>query len=305
MSHGVRHEAVMSDLVCELFMPLQRGTLIDATFGGGGHSLRLRQVIGPEVRIMGIDRDPSVAERAAGLGFDFIPGNFADLDRLLDEAGIGTVSGVLFDFGVSSDQLDEPQRGFSYRRPGPLDMRMDPRSAMAAHEVVNTWEEERLARAISWFGEDPAAHRIARAIVANRPLRDTVELAGVIAAATPAALRRRRHPARRTFQAIRMVVNRELEAVGDGLEAALGRLEGGGRLVAISYHSLEDRLVKRRLARGVSPCACPPRMPVCGCGAKAELRLLRRGAERPGPAEVERNRRARSARLRAVEKLAS
>ena len=254
---------------------------------------------------MGIDRDPAVAERAARLGFDFVPGNFADLDRLLDRGGVQALSGVLFDFGLSSDQLDDAERGFSYRRSGPLDMRMDRRSAIRAHEVVNDWEEERLVRAIAEFGEEPAARRIARAIVANRPLHDTLALAEVIAAASPAALRRRGHPARRSFQAIRIAVNQELEAVRAGLDAALRRLAPGGRCVAISYHSLEDRLVKRRFARGVSPCVCPPRLPVCGCGRRAELQTLARRAERPGAREVERNRRARSARLRAVEKLAS
>ncbi len=305
MSHGVKHEPVMADLVCEFFKPIQRGTLVDATFGGGGHSLRLRQVIEPEVTIMGIDRDPAAAKRAAALGLPLSCGNFAEMDLLLDQAGVGHLSGVLFDFGLSSDQLDDPTRGFSYHRLGPLDMRMDPASATSAYEVVNTWEESRLARAIAELGEDPSAHRIARAIVANRPLPDTLSLAEVIAEATPAALRRQGHPARRTFQAIRMAVNRELEALEVGLETAIRRLVGGGRCVTISYHSLEDRLVKQRFARGFSPCVCPPRLPVCGCGRSPELRPLMRGAQRPSPGEVERNRRARSARLRAVEKIAS
>lgn len=305
MSHSVRHEPVMADLVCELFKPLREGTLIDATFGGGGHSLRLRQMIGPKVRIMGIDRDPEVAERATALGFEFILGNFADLDRLLNQAGVGALNGVLFDFGLSSDQLDQSERGFSYHRRGPLDMRMDPRSAVLAAEVVNTWDERRLARAIRRFGEDPSAGRIARAIAANRPLHDTLALAEVIAGATPAALRRKGHPARRTFQAIRVVVNQELESLGAGLEAAVRRLDWRGRCVAISYHSLEDRLVKQRFAAGVSACVCPPDLPVCGCGRAPEFKLLVRGAVRPDAQEIERNRRARSARLRAVEKLAS
>ena len=295
----------MADLVCELFKPLPGGTLIDATFGGGGHSQRLRQVMGPNVRIMGIDRDPAVAERAATLGFDFISGNFADLDILVDQAGLAPINGVLFDFGLSSDQLDEPERGFSYHRRGPLDMRMDPRSARLAAEVVNTWEERRLAGTIREFGEDPSAGRIARAIVANRPLHDTVTLAEVVAEAVPAALRRKGHPARRTFQAIRMAVNQELEAVSSGLEAALRLLDRQGRCVAISYHSLEDRLVKRRFAEGLRACACPPDLPVCGCGRTPELRALVKGAARPDRQETARNRRARSARLRAVEKLAS
>lgn len=305
MNHGSRHEPVMADLVCELFEPIQEGTLVDATFGGGGHSLRLRQVIAPHIRIMGIDRDPVVGERAAALGFDFIPGNFADLDSLLSAAGVDHITGVLFDFGLSSDQLDHAERGFSYHRRGPLDMRMDPGSAMTADQVVNTWDEPSLARVISDYGEEPSSRRIARAIVANRPLADTLALAQVVAEAVPAALRRRRHPARRTFQAIRMAVNDELRGVRAGLEAALRELESGGRCVAISYHSLEDRMVKRRFARGATNCVCPPDLPVCGCDRRAELRPLLRGSARPGPAEVELNRRARAARLRAVEKLAA
>ena len=305
MSHSVRHEPVMAGLVCELFKPIQRGTLVDATFGGGGHSLRLRQVIGPEVKVMGIDRDPRVAERATDLGFPFISGDFADLDQLLEQAGVGEVSGVLFDFGLSSDQLDDPKRGFSYRRSGPLDMRMGSGSDISAHEVVNTWEERRLAAAITELGEDPSARRIARAIVENRPMDDTLALAAVVAAATPAALRRSGHPARRTFQAIRMVVNGELDSVNSGLETALQRLDRGGRCVAISYHSLEDRLVKRRFAQGISPCVCPPRLPVCGCGRTPDLKPLLKGAARPSAGEVQCNRRARSARLRAVERLSS
>ena len=305
MSHSVRHEPVMADLVCELFKPIQRGMLVDATFGGGGHSLRLRRMIGPEVRIMGIDRDPEVAERATALGFDFIVGNFADLDRLLDREGVGAINGVLFDFGLSSDQLDQPRRGFSYRRRGPLDMRMNRHSTMVADEVVNRWDERRLGHAIRTLGEDPSASRIARAIVANRPLPDTLALAEVIAGAVPAAVRRRGHPARRTFQAIRMAVNGELEAIRAGLDAGIRRLEGGGRCVTIAYHSLEDRLVKRRFKEGLISCVCPPDLPVCGCGRMPELGRLVRGAARPDACEVDRNRRARSARLRAVEKLAS
>ncbi|MYD41154.1 MAG: 16S rRNA (cytosine(1402)-N(4))-methyltransferase RsmH [Acidimicrobiia bacterium] len=305
MSHGSRHEPVMADLVCELFEPIQEGTLVDATFGGGGHSLRLQQVVAPHVRIMGIDRDPAVGERAAALGFDFIPGDFADIERLLSAAGVENLAGVLFDFGLSSDQLDDPERGFSYHRRGPLDMRMDPGSGLTADQVVNTWDCRSLARVIARYGEEPSYRRIARAIVANRPLADTLALAEVVAAAVPAALRRKGHPARRTFQAIRMAVNDELGAVRTGLEAALGRLEEGGRCVAISYHSLEDRLVKQRFKKGGADCVCPSDLPICGCGLTAELRPLVNGAARPEPAEVEINRRARSARLRAVERLAA
>lgn len=298
------HRPVMAEQVLDLFRPIEWGTIVDATFGGGGHSELLKREL--RLDIVGIDRDPAAAANAEAIGVTLLHGDFGDLASLLDRVGMKTVSGVLFDFGVSSRQLDEAGRGFSYRHDGPLDMRMDTTQGLTAEVVVNGWEVRDLARIIRRFGEDPNADRIARAIVAARPIRDTAHLAEVVAGSLPAAVRRRPgHPARRTFQAIRLAVNNELESVERGLDAAIDRLRPEGRCVAISYHSLEDRIVKRRFARGAEGCTCPPDLPVCTCGNEAELVLLTRRPMTPSAAEVAENPRARSAKLRAAVKAAS
>lgn len=296
------HRPVMVQEVADLFRPVREGVVVDATFGGGGHSESLRERLSEEVRIVGIDRDGDAVAHGRALGFEVIHGDFADLDSLLDGARVGAVAGVLFDFGVSSHQLDTPERGFSYHADAPLDMRMDTSTAITAADLVNGRSEAELERIISRFGEEKNARRIARAIVVNRPFATTGELAECVAAAVPARDRRTGHPARKTFQAIRIAVNDELESITAALESAIGRLEPGGRVVAISYHSLEDRIVKRRFADGARGCVCPPGLPVCGCGAEPELRLLTRGAARPTEEEISANPRARSARLRAAEK---
>jgi 16S rRNA (cytosine1402-N4)-methyltransferase len=247
--------------------------------------------------------------------FRFVAGNFADLDGLLttalngegesdDPEALSPITGILFDLGVSSHQLDVASRGFSYRRAGPLDMRMDAGSALSAHQVVNDWSQSDLAGAFRRFGEERFSNRIAAAIVASRPIGDTARLAAVIAEAVPAPARRRRHPARRVFQAIRIAVNDELAALERGLDTALDRVRTGGRVAVISYHSLEDRIVKRRFATGKAGCHCPPGLPVCSCDFVTELRSLTRGGVTPSDAEVDTNPRSRSARLRAVERVA-
>ena len=297
------HRPVMSDEVVEMIRPVLPGVVVDATFGGGGHSRRMIEEFGDRVQMVAIDRDPDAVANAEDLGVSAVEGNFADLGSLVasvtDEAPVA----VLFDFGVSSHQVDTPGRGFSYRQDGPLDMRMGPDAAHTAAEIVNGWPEADLARIIRQYGEEPMARRIATAIVANRPFKTTGQLSTVIAAAVPP--RRAGHPARRTFQALRIVVNGEIDAVESGLEQAIDIVGTGGRIVAISYHSLEDRVVKQRFARGATGCVCPPGLPVCACGRSAELRLLTRKPMRPGQAEVESNRRARSAVLRAAEKVAA
>ena len=310
------HIPVLVAEVVDIFRPLERGIVVDATFGGGGHSMALLAAL-PDVEIIAIDRDPDARAVAPDdPRLRFVAGNFAELGRLAraalggeessDDIGpVGRVDGVLFDLGVSSHQLDVDERGFSYHRAGPLDMRMDRSSALSADEVVNRWAETDLASAIRRFGEERFARRIAAAVVASRPIGDTAELASVVAAAVPAPARRRRHPARRVFQAIRIAVNGELGALELGLEAALGLVRDEGRVAVITYHSLEDRIVKRRFAAGTAGCDCPPGLPVCGCGRVTELRSLTRGGITPSAGEVERNPRARSARLRAVEKAAS
>ena len=299
------HRPVLASEVAEVFRPLPAGVVVDATFGGGGHTRRLLETMEHGTRIIGIDRDPDALTHAGLAGDDrvtLIQGNFGRLAELLESVGADSPVGVLFDLGVSSHQLDEAERGFSYRHDGPLDMRMGPDAPFTAAEVVNEWERNRLASVIRRYGEERHAGRLADAIVAARPLRSTGHLAQVVADAVPAPGRRRGHPARRTFQAIRIAVNGELDAVREGLDQALGLLVEGGRCAVISYHSLEDRIVKRRFAAGAAGCICPPDLPVCACGRTAELRLLTRRAIEPSPEEVEENPRARSARLRAVEK---
>ncbi|HEX5672498.1 MAG TPA: 16S rRNA (cytosine(1402)-N(4))-methyltransferase RsmH, partial [Acidimicrobiia bacterium] len=224
--------------------------------------------------------------------------------ELLGGVGVETPVGVLFDFGVSSRQIDDSARGFSFRHRGPLDMRMDPGIGLTAYTIVNEMPIVDLARLIRKYGEEPAADRIAAAIVRARPLTDTVSLAEVIGAAVPGP-RRRGHPARRTFQALRMAVNDELAAIEAGLDQALDLLAVNGRCVTIAYHSLEDRLVKQKFAAASAGCVCPPELPICGCGVSPRFRLLTRGAGKPSPDEVASNPRARSARLRAVARVAA
>lgn len=290
------HQPVMADTVVDLFRPVPDGLIVDATYGGGGHAVRIAEELGREV--LGLDRDPD-AEGA-------VRSNFRDLAQVLGERGIERIAGILFDLGVSSHQLDEPARGFSFRSPGPLDMRMGPDATAEAGSLVNTMPERALADLIRRYGEERFARRIASAIVAHRPVRDTTELAEIVKEAIPAATRRTGgHPARRTFQALRIAVNDELDALREGLDAGIAALEPGGRCVVISYHSLEDRIVKRRFVEGAQGCTCPPDLPVCGCGRTAELRILTRKPLSADPEEIARNPRARSARLRAAEKVAA
>jgi 16S rRNA (cytosine1402-N4)-methyltransferase len=300
------HLPVLAAEAAALLQPPPGGVVVDATFGGGGHTRALLAAFA-QIRVIGIDRDPDAARQAGSFGdrVTFVPGNFRKLDELVRGVGVDEIAAVIFDLGVSSHQLDLGDRGLSYHRPGPLDMRLGEDCPLTAEILVNEWDERRLAGVIRRYGEDPHAARIAAAIVRARPVHDAAELAGIIAAAVPAHARRGAHPARRTFQALRITVNDELGALADGLEAALSLLQPGGRIAVISYHSLEDRIVKRRFAAGAMGCVCPPDLPVCGCGRTAALRLLTRRSVVPGEAEVAANPRARSARLRAAEKVAS
>jgi 16S rRNA (cytosine1402-N4)-methyltransferase len=296
------HRPVLVERVTELFAPVADGLIVDGTLGGAGHSVALLSSF-PDLRIIGLDRDPDAIENAPRHErLTAVRANFADLGVVV---GDRLVDGVLLDLGVSSHQLDTPHRGFSYRSAGPLDMRMGPDAAHGASEMVNEWPRAELAAVIRRYGEERHAGRIADAIVRNRPIEDTAQLAEIVKEAVPASYRRARHPARRTFQALRIAVNEELEALAVGLDAAIDRLRVGGRLVVISYHSLEDRVVKRRIAAGTSGCVCPPDLPVCGCGRSAELRSLTRHAVRPDDQEIETNPRSRSAVLRAAERVAA
>ena len=299
------HRPVLVEEVVELMAPVLPGVVVDATFGGGGHTRRMLDEFGDEVNVIGIDRDPDAMAQAAGLRATVVEGNFGDLADVVGAVTDDPISGVLFDFGVSSHQLDEADRGFSYHQEGPLDMRMGPDAELSADDIVNRWPVDDIARIIREYGEEPLARRIARAIVAARPIDSTATLSTVIANAMPAARRRAGHPARRTFQAIRMAVNGELDAVSSGVEQAVDLVRVGGRVVTISYHSLEDRIVKQHFAERARGCTCPPDLPVCGCGNTAEVRILTRKPIRPSEAEIAANNRARSAVLRAVEKVAS
>lgn len=297
------HEPVLVSEVVDMFKPLTAGVVVDATFGGGGHTRRMLEELADEIRIVGIDRDPDALANAEQEDrLTVIKGNFGDMRHLLGQADVDAPVGFLFDLGVSSHQLDEGARGFSYHQAGPLDMRMGDDVELTASEIVNEWSHGDLASIIRRYGEEKMAGRIATAIIAHRPITSTDELARIVAEAMPAALRRGGHPARRTFQAIRIAVNDELGAITRGLDDALDMLAPGGRCAVISYHSLEDRLVKQRFAAGAVGCVCPPELPVCACDADPELRILTRKPIEPGPTEIAANPRARSARMRVAEK---
>ncbi len=280
------------------------GWIVDATFGGGGHSRALLDRY-PNVRIIGIDRDPDAIEQAfVDDRLTVVQANYRDVDSVLGTNGLpGRVDGILLDLGVSSHQLDVADRGFSYHSSGPLDMRMGPDAQRSAADIVNSLDAIEIARILRTFGEEKFAKRIADAIVAGRPFEDTTDLASCIAEAVPAAARRARHPARRSFQAIRMAVNEELDGLRGFLDTGLDRLDKHGRIVVMAYHSLEDRMVKRALIELSRDCTCPPEIPVCVCGADPDLRVLTRKAIKPTAAEIEANPRSRSAVLRVAERI--
>lgn len=327
-----RHEPVLLSETLAYLAPRPGAVIVDATVGGGGHAAEIARRLAPNGLLFGIDQDGVALAAAArrllggrapdadmwsvdgsdslegetelGVRVHLVRGNFRSLVDILRERGVGPVAGVLFDLGVSSPQLDVAERGFSYWADAPLDMRMDRKSPLTAAEILNTWPEERIADILWNYGEERWSRRIARFIVqrrAERPLRTTLELVELIKEAVPAAARREGpHPARRTFQALRIAVNDELGALKEGLSQALQVLVPGGRLVAISFHSLEDRLVKQFFRDHEARCVCPPNLPVCVCGRPGDLEVLTRRPIVAGPEEIEANPRARSARLRAA-----
>ncbi len=303
------HEPVLVDAVLEVLDPRPGDVVVDCTFGGGGHARRIAERLGPDGLLVGLDRDPVAEERFAELAADvssrtrFMRTDFAaGLEHLLAE-GL-RADAVLMDLGMSSMQVDTWQRGFSYAYDAPLDMRMDPRQSLDAREILNTWDQRRLARVLREFGEERYANQIARGIVRARPLATTHELVEVIKRAVPAPSRfAGGHPAKRSFQAIRIAVNGELDQLDRALPLAWALLVSGGRFAGISFHSLEDRRVKRFLAERARGCVCPPDLPVCVCGRSAEAALLARGGITPSADEIARNPRAASARLRAARKL--
>lgn len=300
------HRPVMVDEVVSLLAPAADGWILDATFGGGGHTRALLDRY-RDLHVVALDRDPdAVAQGSDDERLTVVRANFRDLGSVLDRGPWpDRVDGALFDLGVSSHQLDDDDRGFSYHRPGPLDMRMGPDAPRSAAELIDELDADELAGILARYGEERFARRIARAIVDHRPYDATTDLASVIAQAVPAAARRDKHPARRTFQALRIAVNDELTAVDDAVREAIDRLRPGGRLVVLAYHSLEDRIVKTILRERSRTCTCAPGLPECRCGALPDVRLVHRKVLRASPAEVAENPRARSAVLRVAERLPS
>ena len=288
------------------------GIYVDGTLGGAGHSSQIaaRLTTG---RLIGIDRDPvalkAAGERLASFGdrVTLVHSNFCEIANVLENLGIDGVDGILLDLGVSSPQLDDGSRGFSYMVDAPLDMRMNNGDALTAEEVVNTWSYEELRRILFDYGEERYAPQIAANICRVRetqPIKTTLELVDVIRGAMPAAaLREKQHPAKRSFQAIRIAVNDELGAVRQVMEAAIPKLNAGGRLAIITFHSLEDRIVKNGMADAAKGCICPPNFPVCVCGKKPQVKLINKKPIVSGDEELERNPRARSAKLRICEKI--
>ena len=304
----IQHRAVMEREMCALLLHDRPAIYVDCTLGGGGHAQAL---LDAGARVVAIDQDPAAlaAARARLSGRDVVVahGNFRDARAVLDQLGFSEVDGALVDLGVSSPQLDDPGRGFSFRAGGPLDMRMDPTRGRPLRERLDEWDEKALARILDSLGEERFARRIARAIRKAweaSGIADTRQLADVVAAAIPRkAWPRDIHPATRTFQALRIAVNDELGALGDWLAQLPRVVARGGRAAAISFHSLEDRMVKHGFARLATGCICPPQLPVCACGRTAQWKVLTKKPVRAGDAELSGNPRARSARLRAVERL--
>lgn len=284
------------------------GVYLDGTAGGAGHSCEIAKRL-TTGQLVALDQDPDAVtiatERLKGLPARVVKANFREAAEVLQTLGIPAINGALLDLGVSSHQLDVAERGFSYHADAPLDMRMSQSGATAA-DLVNTLEREELTRILRDYGEEPHAWQVAGKIVQARqaqPITTTLQLARLVAAAVPPAERRKsKNPARRTFQAIRIAVNSELDALNEGLDALFGLLAPGGRLCIITFHSLEDRLVKNKFRRWAQRCTCPPDLPVCICGGQPKAKLITRKPIEADPAELEQNRRSRSAKLRVLEK---
>jgi len=306
INRGSYHLPVMLQEVTSWLAPAASGWIIDCTYGGGGHTHALLDEY-HDVRVVGIDRDEDALHRApATERLTLVKANYRDIAHIVGTRGIpDRIDGVLLDLGVSSHQLNTPGRGFSYHRAGPLDMRMGRDSDTDAASIVNTASVGELTSIISRYGEERFAKRIAQAIVAERPFNDTATLALCIADAVPAPARRTGHPARKTFQALRIAVNDELDGLRDTMESVFDLLNPGGRIVVMAYHSLEDRIVKRAMVDRALGCVCPPDLPVCVCGLEPDIKILTRKAIRPSNREVQANPRARSALLRVAEKVAS
>ena len=312
MSNEFHHVSVLLEECIDGLNIKPDGTYVDGTLGGAGHSSRIAALL-TTGRHIGIDRDP-VALKAAGERLEpyadrvtLVHSNFCEIKQVLADLDIEGVDGILLDLGVSSPQLDDGERGFSYMADAPLDMRMNNEDSLSADTIVNTWSYDELKRILYDYGEERYAPKIAAAICSRReqkPIRTTLELVDIIRSAMPpAALREKQHPAKRSFQAIRIAVNDELNSVAKVMEDAIPALNKGGRLAVITFHSLEDRIVKNAMANAAKGCTCPPNFPVCVCGKKPLVKIVTRKPIVSGDEELERNPRARSAKLRICEKL--
>jgi 16S rRNA (cytosine1402-N4)-methyltransferase len=301
------HQPVLYQAIIHALRPKSPGLYVDGTVGAGGHARGILEACAPDGRLLGLDLDPQALALARETlaphrqRVRLVQASYSSLLEILAECGWMQVDGVLLDLGVSSMQLDTPERGFSFREDGPLDMRFDPQAPVSAADLVNRLPEAELADLLFRYGEERRARRIARAVVRARPLKTTGSLAALVASVSTRG--EAQHPATRTFQALRIAVNRELQAVESVLPQAVTALKPGGRLAVISFHSLEDRIVKEFFRRESRDCICPPRQPACTCGHTATLKEVVRKPVRPDPAETRRNPRARSARLRIAEKL--
>ena len=310
MDKRFAHLSVMAEVAPPLVVTDPNATYVDATFGRGGHSRRILSLLSSQGRLFTFDRDPQAIESSKEIQdsrFTAIHAPFSRMKEELFMRGVEHVAGVFMDIGVSSPQIDDASRGFSFRMDGPLDMRMDRDQSLTAYEIVNNWPREELKSILYEYGEERYAPQIAAAIErvrTDRPIETTLELVDIIRSAMPpSALREKQHPAKRSFQAIRIAVNGELDALPPMLEAAVSHLNAGGRLAVISFHSLEDRIIKKTMQELATGCTCPPNFPVCVCGKTPKIRLVSRKPIVSGDAELAENPRARSAKLRVAEKL--
>ena len=306
------HKSILLDEVIENLNIREDGCYVDGTLGGAGHSYQICTHLGEKGRLVGIDQDADAIQAATKRlepykdKVSIVRSNYVNFDNVLDELGIDKVNGILLDLGVSSYQLDEASRGFTYREDVPLDMRMDQRNPKTAADIVNEYSEMELYRIIRDYGEDRFAKNIAKHIVREReihPIETTLQLAEIIRGAIPAKIRAEGgHPAKRTFQAIRIELNHELDVLNDSIDTMIDLLNPGGRLSIITFHSLEDRIVKTRFRTNENPCICPPDFPVCVCGRKSKGRVVTRKPIVPSDEELEENRRSKSSKLRVFER---
>jgi 16S rRNA (cytosine1402-N4)-methyltransferase len=306
-----KHVSVLLDECIEALDIKENGIYVDCTMGGGGHSLEILKKLNNTGRLIGIDQDTkaiaAAKERLKGyVNVTYVHDNFYNIDSILESLDIEKVDGILMDLGVSSPQLDEAERGFSYMKNAPLDMRMNRESSLSAYEVVNTYSEEELYRVIKEYGEERFAKRIAQFIVerrAQKPVETTFELVDILTAAIPGKFRREGHPGKRTFQAIRIEVNKELQILDKAIRDSVERLRSKGRIAVITFHSLEDREIKNLFKKLEDPCICPKDFPVCNCGKKPTIKIITKKPIIPSEEEMAENSRSKSAKLRVAVKL--